>query len=152
MVITLYGTTVLIHILSAIIGLGASFASPIILKGGKTVQSAQVAHSINTKVEGLVKVGSIVLLITGIGLGFMNNTLFQQGWYWTSIGLYIAIQPIVAYLMPKEVKKQEAILQSAKDDILPVTYHDSTKKIINFHKIAAVVVIVLVIMMSVKPF
>ena len=77
MIITFYGIIVIIHILTAIIGLGATFASPFIMSSAKTVTTSTYAHKVNAKVEKLAKIGSLTLLVTGLILGFIHPYLFK---------------------------------------------------------------------------
>ena len=58
----LFQVLLLVHILGAICGLGATFATPFIMKGGNTVTTAKTAHAVNVKVEKLAKMGSLTFL------------------------------------------------------------------------------------------
>lgn len=71
----LFDLVLTVHILGAICGLGATFASPYIMKGAKTVSTAKYAHNVNAKVEKLAKSGSITLLLTGLILGAIHYLL-----------------------------------------------------------------------------
>ena len=152
MSITFYGIVVVIHILAAIIGLGSTFALPFIMSGAKTTTTAVYAHRVNAKVEKLAKIGSLSLLATGLVLGFIHPSLFTEIWYVASIILYISLQPIVAYLIPKKTQVQIELLASSGGEELTEDYHALSKKIGRYNTIAMVAVVVLVLLMSLKPF
>jgi len=148
----LYQFLVLVHVLGAICGLGATFASPYIMRGGSTVPTAKIALSVNEKVEKLAKIGSFTLLGTGLIMGAINTQLFSMGWYLISIGLYILLQPVVAYLMPKHAKGMAAALEQAEGNDLPAVYGELALKVVPLTRIAQVALVVIVFFMVFKPF
>ena len=120
MIITFYGIIVIIHILAAIIGLGATFASPFIMSSAKTVTTSTYAHKVNAKVEKLAKIGSLTLL---------------------------------AHLIPKATKEQIQLLDSSGGtEELSESYRALSKKVAGLSAIAMAVIVVMVILMSLKPF
>lgn len=149
---TLFTVLLLAHILGAICGLGATFASPFIMKGGTTVTTAKSAHAVNQKVEKLAKIGSFTLLGTGLAMGIMHTYLFSMGWYIISITLYIAVQPVVAYLLPKYAKEMVVILEETQSDELPQSYGVIAQKTAPLNIIAQLAVFVIVFFMVFKPF
>lgn len=149
---TLYGSIVLIHIIAAVVGLGASFAMPLVLKGAKTAEQAKYSLDLNMKIEKFAKIGSITLLVTGLILGFLNPVLFKTGWYITSLVIYIAVQPIVAAIMPKKIKLATVELSSHEGEEVPASYHKMNAELRPFNTILHTSVVVLIILMSVKPF
>ncbi|WP_158582941.1 DUF2269 family protein [Ureibacillus yapensis] len=147
----LFKTLLLIHILGGICGLGATFASPYIMKSARTVKSAFTAHMVNAKVEQLAKAGSIALLLTGLIMGFLHPYLFTTGWYITAIVLYLVTQPIVAYLLPRYDKAMLEILKTAEGEDLPSEYIRIAKKTVPLNLAAHVLLILLVFLMVFKP-
>lgn len=150
---TLYGFLVLIHVVAAVVGLGASFGMPVIAKvGAKSTKNAMICFEINKKIEKFAKVGSLTLLATGIIMGIANPTLWSQGWFIASLVIYILIQPIVAGILPKTIEKQVQIVMENKEEELPESFHALDKKVSRLNIIAHVAAIVLIFLMSVKPF
>ena len=149
---TLYGLILTIHIIGAVVGLGAAFALPIVMKLPKTVSQAKFSIQINHGIEKMAKFGSISLLITGLIMGALNTALFTSGWFITSIILYIAVQPIVAAILPKMIKQQAEILENEKSETLPEEYLQIAKKSAPYNTFTHVATIVLIILMTVKPF
>jgi Predicted integral membrane protein (DUF2269) len=141
-----------IHILAAVCGLGATFALPVLMSMPKKVSQAQFAMAVSVGVEKLAKIGSITLLVTGLIMGFISPALFKQVWYIASIVIYIGIQPIVAYLLPKYAKLQANILQDQEGEDLPQAYFAISQKIKPMNIIAQISAIILIILMTIKPF
>jgi len=149
---TFYGFVLLIHIIAAVAGLGASFAMPIVSKYPKTVEQAKFSLLLNKYIEKPVKFGSIGLLVTGLILGFLNLELFKQGWYLASIVIYILVQPIVAGILPKRLKQMEQILAEHSEDNIPETYQELNNSLRPFNWITHGAAIILIILMTLKPF
>jgi uncharacterized membrane protein len=150
--LTLYVIIVVIHVIAAVCFLGAVFANPSIMKKGTTVSKAKQALETAKDVEKYAKVGSITLLITGLVLGFLNTNLFSQGWYISALVIYLAVQPIVAYMIPKRAEKLYAMLENKDDDSLPDEYMPLAIQIGKLDSVARLSVFVLIILMSLKPF
>lgn len=149
---TIYGFIVLIHVVAAVTGLGASFAMPIVLKHAKTTEQARYSLSLNQKIEKVVKIGSIALLLTGLILGALNTALFTKGWYILSIVIYLAVQFVVAGIMPKKVKKMEEIIHVHNGDDLPEEYSKINLELKPYNTILHTSAVLLIILMSLKPF
>ncbi|QCR32562.1 DUF2269 family protein [Lysinibacillus sp. SGAir0095] len=148
----LFNLLLFIHILGAICGLGATFASPYILNSARNVRSAFNAHMVNAKVEKLAKIGSIAILATGLIMGFIHPYLFTTGWYISSIVLYILTQPIVAYLLPRYERALLEILESANGEDLPSEYIQIANKTKPLTRTTYFLLFLLVFLMVFKPF
>lgn len=149
---SVYEFVVLIHILAAIIGLGSSFAMPIILKGAKSFTQARFAMTLYSKIEKLVKTGSLLLLLTGLILGFLNTSLFTTGWYLTSLIIYVLTIPITAGILPKKIKKMQELLSGNKDGTLPGGYLKTAKESDPYVWTLHISLVILVTLMYFKPF
>ncbi|MBT2685934.1 DUF2269 family protein [Bacillus sp. ISL-37] len=150
---TLYGLLVLVHIIAAVVGLGASFGMPVVAKfGAKSVTNAKVCFEINKKIEIFAKVGSLTLLASGILMAIVNPVLWSQGWFIGSLIIYVLIQPVVAAMLPKTIEKQVDIVMNSGDGELPAEYHQLDKKVAKLNAIAHVAAVVLIVLMSTKPF
>ncbi len=149
---SIYIWVLLIHILAAVIGLGSAFALPIIMNRAKTVSQAKFSMTIFSGVEKLAKIGSITLLLTGIILGIINPSLFKEFWYIASLVIYIAVQPIVAGILPKKMSAQNAILDETTDDELPASYLAISKQMIPYNNATHIATVILILLMTIKPF
>ncbi|MGO4888816.1 DUF2269 family protein [Anaerobacillus sp. MEB173] len=149
---TTYTVLLAVHIIAAVCGLGATFALPIIMNSPRTVTQAKFALSVSLGIEKLAKVGSITLLITGLILGILSPHLFTEIWYIASLIIYVAVQPIVAVLIPKGAKRQIEILEGHQGEDLPEGYLQIGKQIVPYNITAQIAVVILIILMTVKPF
>lgn len=149
---TLYGGLVLIHVLAAVIGMGPSFIFPIIQSFGTTRESLQLINRVTEKVEKVVTIGSIVLLVTGLTMGAFNPSLFTQGWYITSIVLYFVAHYLAVGFAGKRTKKAVALLNDHQGDDIPNEVMTLNKTVGMAGMGSAIIAVVMIILMSVKPF
>ncbi|OIU70374.1 DUF2269 family protein [Rossellomorea aquimaris] len=149
---SIYSILVLIHVVAAVAGLGASFAMPVVMKTPETAHQAKFSLDLSKNIENFAKVGSIVLLITGLVMGFMNPYLFKTGWYIGSIAIYIGVQFIVAGIMPKKVKQMAEIIHAHKGEDVPAAYGKINAELKPYNIIIHSAAIILIILMSIKPF
>jgi uncharacterized membrane protein len=149
---TLYGTIVLIHVIAAIVGLGASFAMPVITKCAKTASQARFALDLNAKIETLPKIGSLTLLATGLLLGYLNSALFSEVWYISSLVIYVLAQVLVIGIIPKKQKQMNEILSSHEGDELPEAYRTVDKQLDPYVYLLHSLAVIIIILMVVKPF
>ncbi|MCM3719936.1 DUF2269 family protein [Fictibacillus phosphorivorans] len=149
---TLYGTIVLIHILAAIVGLGASFAMPVVTKFTKTAEQARYALEVNAKIEIFPKIGSLTLLATGLFLGYLNSALFSEVWYISSLVIYVLAQILVIGIIPKKQKQMGDILAAHEGEKLPEAYRAIDKQLDSYRYLLYSLAVVMIILMVVKPF
>jgi uncharacterized membrane protein len=149
---TFYGTIVLIHVIAAIMGLGASFAMPVVTKFAKTKSQALFALDLNAKIEILPKIGSLTLLFTGLILGYLNTGLFTEVWYIASLVIYVLAQVLVIGIIPKKQKQMSEILTAYEGDDLPDDYRNVDKQTDPYMYLLHSLAVVIIILMVVKPF
>ena len=68
----------LIHVVAAVVGLGPAFIFPLFIKLSKTREQLVLINGMLEKAEKSIKIGSIMLLLTGLILGFLNPQLFTR--------------------------------------------------------------------------
>ncbi|MFP7298460.1 DUF2269 family protein [Neobacillus niacini] len=149
---TLYGGLVLIHVLAAVIGMGPSFVFPIIQSFGTTKQSLQLINHIIEKTEKVVTIGSIVLLLSGLTMGLINPDLFTQIWYITSIVLFFAGVYLAVVFSGKRTKKAVALLDAHQGNDIPSEVLTLNKSVGMAGAGSALIAVVMIFLMSVKPF
>lgn len=86
---TLYKILVFIHIFSAILGMGPGFILSRLVKSARNMTELRHAYAIKHNLHIFVMIGGTSLLITGLLMGAINPSLFQAGWYWTSLILFL---------------------------------------------------------------
>ena len=148
----MYSLLVFIHIVAAVMGLGAAFGFPIVAKSAKTVSQAKHTLELLKKLELLPKIGSLTLLVTGIVLGIITPSLFTTGWYITSIVLYLTAQVIVIGMLPKKMREQADILKGHTGEDLPASYLAIGKKAGKLEGITHALAFLLILLMYFKPF
>lgn len=149
---TLYGGIVLIHVLAAVIGMGPSFVFPIISSFGTTKQSLQLINHIIEKSEKVVTIGSIVLLLTGLTMGALNPDLFSQIWYIASIILFFVALYLSVGFAGKRTKQAVALLNAHKGEDIPSEVVTLNKSVGMAGMSSALIAVVMIFLMSVKPF
>jgi uncharacterized membrane protein len=149
---TVYGALVLIHVIAAVVGLGPTFIFPIIGKFAKTKEQLKWSNELMEKIENPVKIGSIALLVTGLIMGVINPNLFKEGWYITSIILYIVAQVLVIGVAAKQTKESVQILENATGNAIPTEVVEINKKADKALATASAIAIIMIFLMSVKPF
>lgn len=149
---TLYSFLLLIHIVAAVVGLGASFGMPVLLSTVRTTSQALFAHKASEGIEKYAKVGSITLLVTGLVMGVINPYLFKEVWFIASLVIYIAVQPVVVAILPKKAKLQLEVLEKHQEEELPEEYIKLAKEIAPLHTVMLIAAVVLIILMTLKPF
>ncbi len=148
----MYIYVLFIHLVAAVMGLGAAFGFPIVAKSAKTVSQAKFALHLLRRLEILPKVGSILLLISGLVLGFLETSLFSEVWFIGSIVIYLAVQVIVAGLLPRNMKKQLELLENEQGEELPPAYLALSKQSAKLEGVAHLAAFVLIVLMVFKPF
>ncbi|MBM7604365.1 hypothetical protein JOC75_002338 [Metabacillus crassostreae] len=149
---TFYSGLLTIHLIAAVVGLGATFGLPVLLGNVKNTSQARFAHKVSQGIEKYAKIGSITLLLTGIIMGIIQPYLFKEIWYIASLIIFVAVQPIAAGLLPKNAKLQMEVLEHHNDNELPEDYLNLAKKAAPLHNILSASAIVLIILMTLKPF
>ncbi len=149
---TFYGFLLLIHIIAAVVGLGASFAIPTVLRSPTNADQARFSLLLTKKIEVFAKIGSLTLFATGLIMGFIHSYLFTKSWFITSLLIYLIVQVIVIGIMPKKLKAMNEILESYDLEEVPESYKSihSTLKPYDLSLFAAA--ILLITLMTIKPF
>jgi len=149
---TFYSLLLVIHIVAAVVGLGASFGMPVLMSSVKTVPQAKFALAVSKGIEKFAKVGSITLLITGIIMAIIQPYLFKEIWYIASLVIYVAVQPIAAGILPKKAKLQMETLENYLGEELPDGYNTLAKESVPLNNVLHIAAVVLIILMTIKPF
>jgi uncharacterized membrane protein len=149
---TIYRLLVLIHVFSAILGLGPGFIMIYIVTKARTMTELKHAYEIRNRLHIFVMIGGTMLLLTGLSMGTMNPYLFHAGWYITSLTLFLialAFGPLVLSPRSKPVK---ALLKSHTDDNIPEEYYSLARKLFFYERIENVIFLIIIVLMVLKPF
>lgn len=149
---TFYQFLVVVHILSAILGLGPGFVMIYIVTRAKTMTELRHAFFIRTRIHHFVMIGGVLLLVTGLWMGFIKTYLFKAGWYITSLILYLialAAGPFILKPLDQPIKE---ILEKHQGDDIPKQYHEYAKRLFFHERILNTIFIIIILLMILKPF
>lgn len=149
---TLYRVLVLIHVLSAILGLGPGFILIYVVTKSRNMTELRHSFFIRHRLHIFVMVGGTLLLLSGLAMGYLNPYLFQQGWYTTSLVLFLialGFGPVILSPLSKPIKK---LLKDYKGDDIPTEYYALTKKLFFYERFENVIFIIIIILMVLRPF
>ncbi|HRP01594.1 MAG TPA: DUF2269 family protein [Candidatus Kapabacteria bacterium] len=150
--LTLYNIIVLIHILSAILGMGPGFVMIYIVTKAKTMVELRHAYLIRNRLHIFVMVGGTLLLLSGLTMGIMRTYLFDLTWYLLSLILFVialAFGPIILSPLSKPIK---ALLKEHTGDEIPQAYYKLSKKLFFYERIENLIFIIIIFLMVLKPF
>ena len=146
-----YKFLVLIHVLSAILGLGPGFIMIYIVTKAKTMTELRHAYLIRNRVHVFVMVGGSLLLITGLLMGYINPYLFRAKWFVWSLSLFLialGFGPVVLSPCSKPIK---ALLKNQEGEEIPEEYFKMAKKLFFYERMENVIFLIVIILMILKP-
>lgn len=147
-----YKLLVIIHIFSAIMGMGPGFILTRIVKSADTMTKVKHAFAIRRDLHILVMIGGTLLLLTGLLMGALHPYLFRMGWYVTSIVLFfvgLAMGPLVLSPRSKPIK---ALLESYDGEEIPDEYIKLSKELFRYERLENFIFILIIALMVLKPF
>ncbi|HEY5371318.1 MAG TPA: DUF2269 family protein [Hanamia sp.] len=147
-----YRILVLVHVFSAILGLGPGFVMIYIVTKAETMTELRHAYVIRNRLHIFVMIGGTLLLLSGLSMGAMNNYLFHMGWYVTSLTLFLialGFGPVVLSPRSKPIKE---LLKNYTDDNIPEEYYRLAKKLFFYERIENVIFLIIIVLMVLKPF
>lgn len=149
---TFYDVLVFIHVFSAILGLGPGFVMIYIVTKAENATELKHAYIIRNRLHIFVMVGGTLLLITGVWMGLLHTYLFQQGWYVTSLILYLIALGFGPTVLSPKSKPIKAMLKELKGDKIPVEYFVLSKKLFFYERIENTLFLIVIALMILKPF
>ncbi|WP_026908653.1 DUF2269 family protein [Paucisalibacillus globulus] len=147
-----YEILVFIHIFSAILGMGPGFM--MILVVSKTSNLTELRHSyvIRNRLHIFTMVGGTLLLLSGLLMGAINPYLFQQGWYVTSLVLFLIALAFGPLLLSPRSKPIKRLLKEAEGEEIPAEYEEMAKKLFFVERLENAIFLIVIVLMIVKPF
>lgn len=149
---TLYKILLLVHIFSAILGLGPGFVMIYIVTKGATMTELRHAYLIRNRLHIFVMIGGTLLLLSGLAMGVMNRYLFQAGWYVTSLTLFLIALGFGPLVLSPRSKPIKALLKIHADDHIPKEYYRLAQKLFFYERIENGIFIIIIVLMVLKPF
>ncbi|SDR03820.1 DUF2269 family protein [Virgibacillus salinus] len=149
---TFYELLVFIHVFSAILGMGPGFVMIYIVTKATTMTELKHAYIIRNRLHIFVMVGGTLLLITGLLMGYLHPYLFEQGWYVTSLLLYLIALGFGPTVLSPRSKPIKAMLKEHNGDEIPADYFILSKKLFFSERIENVIFLIVIALMILKPF
>jgi uncharacterized membrane protein len=149
---TFYQFIVVLHIFSAIMGMGPGFILTTVVKSGKNMTELRHSYAVRHKLHIFVMVGGTLVLITGLIMGFMNPSLFRMGWYVISLVLFLAALAIGPLVLSPRSKPVKALLALHKGEEIPEEYYRLSKILFRYEYLENAIFIVIIALMILKPF
>ncbi len=148
----LYSILLLIHVLAAIIGLGVTFAFPVIANSAKNLQELKHTLTLMKRLEKFPQIGGVLLLVTGLTMGIITPTYFTKVWFVGSIALYILIESLIYFVIGSKMKKVVPLVMSAEGEEIPYEYEVVAKSTAPIHMVTIIGGLIIIVLMSAKPF
>lgn len=142
----------LVHILSAILGLGPGFVMIYVVTKASTMKELRYAYLIRNRIHIFVMIGGVFLLVTGLLMGLMNTVYLKQGWYILSLGLYLLTLLAGPVILKPKAKPIKDILANYEGEFIPKEYDVFSKDLFFYERILNTVFIIIIVLMILKPF
>ncbi|HRP57904.1 DUF2269 family protein [Agriterribacter sp.] len=149
---TFYSFLLLIHVFSAILGMGPGFVMIYIVNRAKTMTELKHAYLIRNRLHNFVMVGGTLLLLSGLAMGAIRPYLFHMGWYVTSLVLFLIALGFGPVVLSPRSKPIKALLKSHTDDKIPDTYYALAGKLFFYERIENIIFMIIIALMVLKPF
>ncbi|HJV44321.1 MAG TPA: DUF2269 family protein [Bacillota bacterium] len=146
-----YSFLVVVHIFSAIFGVGSLFILSAIIRMGKNMQELRFSYEIFNKVHFYAVVGTISLLISGLTMGALRHNLFNLAWVQISALLIIIFFIIGPIWLRPIMKPILELVQTHKGEEIPEEYYRLYRRMIPVEIAIAVIFILITILMILKP-
>lgn len=150
--ITLYNIVLLVHILSAILGLGPGFILIYVVKRANSMTELKHAYYIRNRLHIFVMVGGTLLLLSGLTMGLMRPYLFQMKWYVTSLTLFLIALGFGPIVLSPRSRPIKVLLKKQQGEKIPDEYYPLAKNLFFYERIENVIFIVIIVLMVLKPF
>ena len=147
-----YKILVVIHILSAILGLGPGFMLIQLVKKPKSLSELKNGFKSRKKIHIFVMIGGVLLLFTGLTMGFINPVWFKNFWYVSSLVLFIIALCIGPILLSPRSKKIKKLLKEHDGNEIPDAYWPLAKSLFFWERVENAIFLIIIILMILKPY
>ncbi|NIK79904.1 putative membrane protein [Paenibacillus castaneae] len=96
---------VLLHVVSAIVGVGPAYFLHVLLRKQQTVGELRVSMNLSKTLEFFPKIGGSIAVLSGLLLVVISDWAFREFWIWGSIVMYVLIQIVVIGYVGPRLKK-----------------------------------------------
>ncbi|MDY0395266.1 DUF2269 family protein [Virgibacillus halophilus] len=149
----LYKFLLMVHIFSAILGMGPGFVMMHVLKKAKTMSELRHAYQIRNQLHIFVMIGGTLLIVTGLLMGWIHPYLFRTGWYMLSLTLFLialGFGPVILSPRSKPIKK--FLHEYAAGEEIPDLYYSMADRLFLAERVENAIFLVVIALMILKPF
>lgn len=147
-----YHLFVIVHVFSAILGIGPGFIMLPIVSRAETLPEIKMAFRIRKRIHLFVMAGGALLLLSGLGMGFFNPYLWQQFWYTASLVLFIIALSMGPLVLSPLTKPIQQLLAEHDGEDIPEPYEKLARKLFFYERVTNVIFLVIIFLMVTKPF
>ncbi len=147
-----YMVLVTIHVLSAILGMGPGFFMIHLIKKATNMTELKHAYRLRSSLHIFVMIGGTLLLVTGLWMGFLNPALFKQGWYVTSLIMYLIALSFGPLLLSPVSKPLKKYVNEYEGEEIPEKYYEMEKKLVRVERFENTLFFIIILLMILKPF
>lgn len=148
----MYSLLVLIHVLAAIIGIGATYLFPVLMASVKNLTQLKYTLTLMKKAELYPKIGGLFLIMSGLVMGIINPVYFTKVWFTGSLVLYVVVELLIYGIANRKMMQVAPIVMAAKGEEIPNEYKEAEKISQPIHMIASLIGIIIIVLMMLKPF
>lgn len=149
---TLYSFILLIHVFSAILGMGPGFVMIYIVTRATNMTELRHAYFIRNRLHIFVMVGGTLLLLSGLTMGAIRPYLFQMKWYIASLILFIIALGFGPLVLSPRSRPIKALLKNHTDNKIPEEYYTLSRTLFFYERIENVIFLIIIVLMVLKPF
>ena len=148
----LYRVLVVIHVLSAILGLGPGFVMIYVVTRATNMTELKHAYLIRNRLHNFVIIGGTLLLLSGLAMGIITPYLFRAGWYVIALILFLVALAFGPVMLSPRSKPIKQLLQSHSGENIPEAYYPLARELFFYERVENVIFIIIILLMILKPF
>lgn len=152
LLMTLYNWLVLIHVFSAILGMGPGFILIFVAKSPQNLTELRHGFRIRARLHIFVMIGGTLLLLSGLMMGYLNPALFQAFWYVTSLVLFLVALAFGPLVLSPRSKPIKILLKEQKGDEIPPGYPNMVRNLFFWERIENTIFLIIILLMILKPY
>lgn len=149
-----YEILIFIHIFSAILGMGPGMVMTAVVTLSKPTNMTELKHAfaIRNSLHIFTMIGGVLLLLTGLIMGFINTSLFTQGWYVLSLILFLIALAFGPFLLKPRSKPIKQLFVDVEGEEIPKVYDELSNELFKYERIENVIFLIIIALMILKPF
>jgi uncharacterized membrane protein len=145
---------VLIHVVTAVIGIGPTYFGHILLRKGQTYGQLRNSVGLLPLLEKFPKILGSLAVVSGILLAWLGDYGFDQLWIYGALAIYFIIQVVViGFMAPAAKKLTVKVLASTDPSDKPVSAElaGDVAKVNKLNYVATCFGVILFLLMFFKP-